>query len=341
MKKGNFLNNKFIKGVIKGAQGVFIGAAIAAAPMMATGCTPTTGTTTEQHGNEPVQNPEQNETFRTTTLGGADSGLEIFHWREQGMELNNPADMPQCVKKCGAYTMSKVNAFEKSLTPAQKQVWREIGGENWLNAIKQLNFTVDNIDQIYDTIYNGASDVMCTLTRALPVYPDADTSNSLYASIDELNKFVYTFEIITNETYKQSGDSHMTYSTDKAYNEKMNSIVKRLKYCDGMTTTDAKNDIQNNNCIQIVTVYDQQLTTASNTLGLNFSPKQRALFTNIITSAQGVRQINGYYSSTSAYQDTKYKPNFSLHAYNLDDNLEETTSTVYFNSKNQNSQMEQ
>ena len=291
----------------------------------------------EQKQEEKQQTEKQTiETFRTTTLGGANSSFEIFHWREQGMKLNNPADMPQCVKKCGAYTMSKVNALEKSLTPAQKQVWREIGGENWLNAIKQLNFTVDNIDQIYDTIYNGASDVMCTLTQALPV----STDKTSWDMVENLKSFVYTFETIANENFKQSGDSCMTISTDKSYNEKLNLILPQLKYC-GMTTTDAENDIQNNNCAQIVAIYDQQLTTASDTVGLNFDQEQRAMFTNIITSAQPVGQIHCYYASSSAYQGTKYKPNFSLPADKLDSNMQKAANKVYNNIKNQNSQMEQ
>lgn len=294
----------------------------------------------EQKQEEKQQTEQQTiETFRTTTLGGANSGFEIFHWRDEagsGTHMDDSSAMPRYIKKCGAYTMSKVNAFEKSLTPAQKQVWREIGGENWLNAIKQLNFTVDNIDQIYDTIYNGASDVMCTLTQALPV----STDKTSWDMVENLYSFVYTFGTIANENFKQSGDNRITVSTDKSYNEKLNLILPQLKYC-GMTTTDAENDIQNNNCAQIVAIYDQQLTTASDTVGLNFDQKQRALFTDIITSAQPVGQIHCYYASTSSYEGTKYKPNFSLPADKLDSNMQKAANKVYNNIKNQNSQMEQ
>lgn len=283
---------------------IFVSATVLAlTPMAFTGCqqptggeeqTPTvipTPTPTPTPDPDPTPDPKPEEyTFYTENLGCENSGINIYKWYQDGVDklgLDGAAYRNKAVTKYGAYINQQVNALNKSLNNSDDATKNYL--KTYINGLKQNTYTGDNLNQSFDTVYNGASYIFTDLIEA---------SESKQDGID----LCYSFELAANKAYVKSGlDGDKILNT---YNDKIDHAARKLTYgTSNMSRSDVETDIAHNNCGEIVTLLKNQLIKAALRLnaqkGLNLTFDQVVQIVNLTISARSIHCMHDYYKLSS------------------------------------------
>lgn len=277
----------------KGVKIMALGTVLALTPMAFTGCQQPTGGEEQTPTVIPTPTPDPNPeeyTFYTENLGYGNSGISIYKWYQRGVDqlgIDGAAYRNKAVNKYGAYINQQVDTLNELLSNSDDATKNYL--KTYIDGLMQNTYTGDNLDQTFDTVYNGASYIFTDLIEASEYYEDG---------ID----ICFSLEAISNEAYIKSGlDSNNIRNT---YNDKVNRVAGDFAYgTTGMSKTDAERDIKGNNCGEIITLLKNQLINAALRLntqkGLNLTFDQVVQIVNITISARSMHSIHDYYEVSS------------------------------------------
>ena len=196
---------------------------------------------------KPEQKPTETKyTFYTQKLGN-ENGYTLYNW------FNNAQDTPGhtndfFVQRYEAYIKGLVEQYEKQSDENTKQYLKPA-----FDIIKQNNYTYNNIADTAKSNYNAFSYVLQDYVRMLP---DEDKQYEFYCS----------FETLAAEAYKYGtdlGKDMMTDSMDDSYQFKKQGLINLLE---NYMTTDVRKDIENNNCTEVVKMFNQTSQIATENL---------------------------------------------------------------------------
>lgn len=245
----------------------------------------------EKDENVSQQTPDDTQetqyTFKTKNLGGENSGLKMYEWyykipfekQDDGDEMINYA-LP--IYK--AYAKGLEQQLEKDLATVQIDKTNEAKGKamkqrltDYCGTVKQT-LTTNDIDTIINQIYNESINIYGPLI-----------SNYDSANIDNCRRICYPFKTLSNEVYGKIGDR--TEKMANEYKRNKNNMIDYMGYF-GMSEDEARNDIENNNCQAVATIYSDQMVKAFKDCGLMVDQKFVADFTNLVISTRSMDNLD-------------------------------------------------
>ena len=237
---------------------------------------------TQQEPETEITNPsEQYYYFHTSVIGGSNSA-----YRKYEVVKNKNGD----IAMYGAYVKGLAEDINNSITDELTRNYLK----TYLDIVLQGNYTDKNEKQVLYDNYNTCSYIFEDLIKTLPTEVDAI-------------QLCYSLITVANKGYDQ--EESMTGKTTIGYNEKMNAMIRYLKYC-CMSETDSLQDnydkygrdIKSDNCTITAQGLDDILLVAVKNLnqekGLNITTTQIQDIANILASTRGMQAKIDYKANT-------------------------------------------
>ena len=247
----------------------------------------------------------------TVTLGAENSGYTVYK-AVGGFDILNPQKVDNLWPTIAEAAEHYFSEYENTVNDAVADIEDALVNYNqatqdylqpWLDNIKAQNEKYDrqHIDQTLEVIYNGSSFLFTDLIKVIPTRRDRLA-------------VCYLFEIIFNVQYNK-GFGFNNNQMDTRYTNKKNHALNYLDLARlGLSQGDLINDIDDNNCAQVVNILNQKLSTALNCLN-------QTKGTNIDLSL--TKKIINLVGSTQAVTAVCDLVNGNIKRFYLDDNMED------------------
>ena len=222
--------------------GIFLGTALITNPMLNTSCLLQPNATTIQTHKEPTIKAEDYELLQAT-IGDKD-GFTYFKV-DDTLIFDNCQSEEYLNNKFIKYASNSIIQINDSITDENTK--------NYFNKCYRVISKVTphkNIDGVLTTVDNSSTYIFTDLIKSLP------------NPKDQIKFFAY-YKIIANEIYNQSF-AYPGWVISINYHENKKEAIKYLVDC-GIDKQTINSDIENN-CVKIVTEYQQLLAEATTNL---------------------------------------------------------------------------